>query len=285
MSFAQDIRPLFRPQDIEEMSWAYDLSSYDDVREHAEEIHVRLADGTMPCDGAWPEEKVDKQHIDILSARFVLQPQRFDVVVASNLFGDILSDLGAGIAGGLGLTASGNIHPGRVSMFEPVHGSAPDIAGQDRANPFAAVLTSALMLRHLGHAAPAAGDVAGREHVLEEVQRERLVEQRGARQSAALVGCEPIARQPRRAAPLRVPARLRPARHRQGPAHRDGARPRRRQRRGRHGPRAPALRPAVRGSPDAARAPEGRAPARGGRPEAQRGGPARGAGRGGLRER
>ena len=75
------------------------------------------------------------------------------MIVTGNLFGDILSDLGAGICGGLGLTASGNIHPGRVSMFEPVHGSAPDIAGQDKANPFAAVLTSALMLRHLGHAA------------------------------------------------------------------------------------------------------------------------------------
>jgi 3-isopropylmalate dehydrogenase len=86
----------------------------------------------------------------------VRRPERYQVIVTGNLFGDILSDLGAGIAGGLGLTASGNIHPGRVSMFEPVHGSAPDIAGQDKANPFAAVLTSALMLRHLGHAA--AGD-------------------------------------------------------------------------------------------------------------------------------
>ena len=59
-SFEHDIQPLFRPEDVEEMSWAFDLSSYDDVREHAEEIHTRLADGTMPCDGAWPEEDVDR---------------------------------------------------------------------------------------------------------------------------------------------------------------------------------------------------------------------------------
>jgi 3-isopropylmalate dehydrogenase len=77
-------------------------------------------------------------------------PQRFDVVVTTNLFGDILTDLGASIQGGLGSAASGNIHPGRVSLFEPVHGSAPDIAGQNRASPVGAVLALSMMLDYLG---------------------------------------------------------------------------------------------------------------------------------------
>jgi 3-isopropylmalate dehydrogenase len=100
----------------------------------------------------YPEIQTEALYVDMLAMDLVRRPERYRVIVTGNLFGDILSDLGAGIAGGLGLTASGNIHPGRVSMFEPVHGSAPDIAGQDKANPFAAILTSALMLRHLGHA-------------------------------------------------------------------------------------------------------------------------------------
>ena len=103
----------------------------------------------------YPEIETEALYVDMLAMDLVRRPERYRVIVTGNLFGDILSDLGAGIAGGLGLTASGNIHPGRVSMFEPVHGSAPDIAGKDRANPFAAVLTSALMLRHLGHPQPA----------------------------------------------------------------------------------------------------------------------------------
>jgi 3-isopropylmalate dehydrogenase len=86
---------------------------------------------------------------------FVRAPERFDVVVTSNLFGDILTDLGAALCGGLGLAASGNIHPGRVSLFEPVHGSAPDIAGRGIANPLAAFLTLALLLDHVGRGAAA----------------------------------------------------------------------------------------------------------------------------------
>ena len=74
------------------------------------------------------------------------------MIVTNNLFGDILTDLGAALTGGLGIAASGNIHPGRVSLFEPVHGSAPDIAGQGKANPLAMALSGALMLEHLGHA-------------------------------------------------------------------------------------------------------------------------------------
>ncbi len=99
----------------------------------------------------YPEVTVDKQHIDILSARFVLQPGRFDVVVASNLFGDILSDLGPATTGTIGLAPSANLNPERKfpSLFEPVHGSAPDIYGQNIANPIAMIWSGALMLDFL----------------------------------------------------------------------------------------------------------------------------------------
>ena len=99
----------------------------------------------------YPDVDWDKQHIDILSARFVLQPQRFDVVVASNLFGDILSDLGPACTGTLGLAPSANLNPERTfpSLFEPVHGSAPDIYGQRIANPIAMIWSGALMLDFL----------------------------------------------------------------------------------------------------------------------------------------
>ncbi|WP_421880738.1 tartrate dehydrogenase [Methylibium sp.] len=100
----------------------------------------------------YPEVTVDKQHIDILSARFVLQPTRFDVVVASNLFGDILSDLGPACTGTIGLAPSANLNPQRhfPSLFEPVHGSAPDIFGRSIANPVAMIWSGALMLDFLG---------------------------------------------------------------------------------------------------------------------------------------
>jgi tartrate dehydrogenase/decarboxylase / D-malate dehydrogenase len=103
----------------------------------------------------YPGITVDKQHIDILSARFVLQPQRFDVVVASNLFGDILSDLGPACTGTIGLAPSANLNPERKfpSLFEPVHGSAPDIYGQNIANPVAMIWSGALMLQFLGEQA------------------------------------------------------------------------------------------------------------------------------------
>jgi 3-isopropylmalate dehydrogenase len=84
---------------------------------------------------------------------FITNPERFDVVVTDNLFGDIITDIGAAIAGGIGLAASGNLDPSRVhpSMFEPVHGSAPDIAGQGKADPTATVMSVAMLLDHLGH--------------------------------------------------------------------------------------------------------------------------------------
>jgi 3-isopropylmalate dehydrogenase len=97
----------------------------------------------------------DHVFVDVLAMEMVRKPERFDVIVANNLFGDILTDLGAALMGGLGLAASGNIHPGRIGLFEPVHGSAPDIAGKGVANPLAAFSTAALMLDFLGHAKPA----------------------------------------------------------------------------------------------------------------------------------
>ncbi len=102
----------------------------------------------------YPQVAVEKHHIDILAARFVLQPQRFDVVVASNLFGDILSDLGPACTGTIGLAPSANLNPERQfpSLFEPVHGSAPDIFGQNIANPVAMIWSTALMLQFLGEA-------------------------------------------------------------------------------------------------------------------------------------
>jgi tartrate dehydrogenase/decarboxylase/D-malate dehydrogenase len=101
----------------------------------------------------YPQVTIDKQHIDILSARFVLQPTRFDVVVATNLFGDILSDLGPACTGTIGLAPSANLNPERKfpSLFEPVHGSAPDIHGKNIANPIAMIWSGALMLDFLGH--------------------------------------------------------------------------------------------------------------------------------------
>jgi tartrate dehydrogenase/decarboxylase/D-malate dehydrogenase len=100
----------------------------------------------------YPDILTDQYHIDILAARFVMSPERFSVVVASNLFGDILSDLGPGVTGTLGIAPSANINPERVypSMFEPVHGSAPDIAGKGIANPIGQIWSAAMMLDHLG---------------------------------------------------------------------------------------------------------------------------------------
>ena len=100
----------------------------------------------------YPDIKTDQFHIDILAARFVLTPEWFDVVVASNLFGDILSDLGPACTGTIGIAASANINPEKKfpSLFEPVHGSAPDIAGQGIANPIGQIWSGAMMLDYLG---------------------------------------------------------------------------------------------------------------------------------------
>jgi len=98
----------------------------------------------------FPEIESNHQYVDAMTMFMVLDPKQYDVIVTNNLFGDILTDLGAGLQGGLGLAASGNIHPGRVSLFEPVHGSAPPLAGKGIANPTGAILTTAMMLEYLG---------------------------------------------------------------------------------------------------------------------------------------
>ena len=124
---------------------------------------------------AYPGIRADQYHVDGLTIQMVLNPDRFDVIVASNLFGDILSDLGPATAGTIGIAASGNINPPREypSIFEPVHGSAPDIAGQGIANPIAAIWSSALMLEHLGHTEAAGDVVRAIERVLVEGPRTR----------------------------------------------------------------------------------------------------------------
>jgi len=117
---------------------------------------------------SYPEVRTDQYHIDGLTIQMVLNPDRFDVIVASNLFGDIISDLGPATAGTIGIAASGNINPERTapSIFEPVHGSAPDIAGRRIANPLATIWSGALMLEHLGHRQAAADIVRAIEQVI-----------------------------------------------------------------------------------------------------------------------
>jgi 3-isopropylmalate dehydrogenase len=98
----------------------------------------------------FPQIEAQHMYVDALCLQMVRDPRQFDVIVTNNIFGDIITDLAAGLQGGLGMAASGNIHPGKTSMFEPVHGSAPTIAGKNVANPFGAILTAAMMLGHLG---------------------------------------------------------------------------------------------------------------------------------------
>jgi len=121
----------------------------------------------------YPDVRTDQFHIDILTAHFVLRPQIFDVVVGSNLFGDILSDLGPAVCGTIGIAPSANINPERSfpSLFEPVHGSAPDIAGKGIANPIGQIWSGAMMLEHLGHPDAAAAVMRGIERTLTEGPR------------------------------------------------------------------------------------------------------------------
>jgi 3-isopropylmalate dehydrogenase len=116
---------------------------------HAGDLWTRVVGGVA---GDFPEVRVDYLHVDAATIFLTTDPARFDVIVTDNLFGDIITDLAAAIAGGIGLAASGNINPDRTtpSMFEPVHGSAPDLAGQSKADPTAAILSASLLLDHLG---------------------------------------------------------------------------------------------------------------------------------------
>ena len=118
----------------------------------------------------YPQIQATHMYVDALCMQMVRDPGQFDVIVTNNMFGDIITDLAAGLQGGLGMAASGNIHPGKTSMFEPVHGSAPPIAGKNIANPLGAILTSAMMLAHLGITGEAGRIEAA---VLEAVRRKK----------------------------------------------------------------------------------------------------------------
>jgi tartrate dehydrogenase/decarboxylase/D-malate dehydrogenase len=135
----------------------------------------------------YPDVRVDQYHIDILTAHFVQHPDWFDVVVGSNLFGDILSDLGPGLTGTIGIAPSANLNPEREfpSMFEPVHGSAPDIAGKGLANPIGQIWSGAMMLDHLGHPSAASAIIQAIETVIKSGPRTRDL---GGTASTAEVG-------------------------------------------------------------------------------------------------
>jgi 3-isopropylmalate dehydrogenase len=133
----------------------------------------------------YPKVKVEHMYVDALCMQMVRDPRQFDVVVTNNMFGDIITDLAAGLQGGLGMAASGNIHPGRTSMFEPVHGSAPPIAGKNLANPLGAILTAAMMLRHLEFTKEADTIEAA---VLEAVRRKKTTEDIGGTLGTSEVG-------------------------------------------------------------------------------------------------
>jgi 3-isopropylmalate dehydrogenase len=126
--------------------------------------------------GEYPQIMAQHMYVDALCMQMVRDPRQFDVIVTNNMFGDIITDLAAGLQGGLGMAASGNIHPGKTSMFEPVHGSAPPIAGKNVANPLGAILTAAMMLGHLGMTAEASKIEAT---VLEAVRKKKTTQDIG----------------------------------------------------------------------------------------------------------
>ena len=126
--------------------------------------------------GEHPQITSQHMYVDALCMQMVRDPRPFDIIVTNNMFGDIITDLAAGLQGGLGMAASGNIHPGKTSMFEPVHGSAPPIAGKNQANPFGAILTAAMMLAHLGFKQEAAKIEAA---VLEAVRQKKTTQDIG----------------------------------------------------------------------------------------------------------
>ncbi len=133
----------------------------------------------------YPQIMADHMYVDALCMQMVRDPRQFDVIVTNNMFGDILSDLAAGLQGGLGMAASGNIHPAKTSMFEPVHGSAPPIAAKNLANPMGAILTSAMMLNHLGLTSEAAGIERA---VLEAVRQKKTTQDIGGALGTREVG-------------------------------------------------------------------------------------------------
>src|SRR5437667_5956791 len=133
----------------------------------------------------YPQIKSEHMYVDALCAQMVRDPRQFDMIVTNNMFGDIITDLAAGLQGGLGMAASGNIHPGRTSMFEPVHGSAPPLAGKNIANPMGAILTAAMMLRHLGFSREARRIEA---EVLDAIRQKRTTQDIGGQLGTSEVG-------------------------------------------------------------------------------------------------
>jgi 3-isopropylmalate dehydrogenase len=129
---------------------------------------------------AFPDIEARHLYIDALALLMVQDPSQFRVIVTNNLFGDIITDLGAALQGGLGMAASGNLHPGCTSMFEPVHGSAPPLAGKNVANPFGAILSSALMIEYLGHEREA--------HAIEAAVQQAVAEGQGTRDIGGSLG-------------------------------------------------------------------------------------------------
>jgi 3-isopropylmalate dehydrogenase len=154
------------------------------VHKHNVLVHAgHLWRRTVEAVGAeFPDVEVAYQHVDAATIFMATDPGRFDVIVTDNLFGDIITDIAAAIAGGIGLAASGNINPTgeSPSMFEPVHGSAPDIAGQGKADPTAAILSVSMLLSHLGH-----DDAAAR---IDEAVAADLAERGGAVRSTSQIG-------------------------------------------------------------------------------------------------
>ena len=133
----------------------------------------------------YSDVKSEHMYVDALCMQMVRDPRQFDVIVTNNMFGDIITDLGAGLQGGLGMAASGNIHPGRTSMFEPVHGSAPPIADKNIANPMGAILTASMMLAHLGLTEPGQRIDAA---VLEAVRQKKTTQDVGGAMGTREVG-------------------------------------------------------------------------------------------------
>src|SRR4029077_10804109 len=128
----------------------------------------------------YPGIEATHLYIDALTMQMVKNPGQFQVIVTNNMFGDIVTDLGAQLQGGLGLAASGNLHPGRTSMFEPVHGSAPKYAGKNVANPVGAILSAALMLEYLGLTKEAAA--------IEEAVKQSVIERQGTAEIGGSLG-------------------------------------------------------------------------------------------------
>jgi 3-isopropylmalate dehydrogenase len=130
------------------------MSDKSNALRHAHDIWQRVFSEVAR---EYPKIQANHLYVDALTMQMIKDPRQFQVIVTCNMFGDIVTDLGAALQGGLGMAASGNLHPGKTSMFEPVHGSAPKYAGTDTANPFGAILTAAMMLEHTGLGEAAAG--------------------------------------------------------------------------------------------------------------------------------